>query len=172
MTLYGIVYAILENNMRRILSYSIINQVGFMIAGVGIGTQMAINGAAAHAFAHILYKGLLLMGAGAVLYRTGINKTSQLGGLYKTMPYTLLFTCIGAAAISAFPFTSGFTSKSLVIAASLEEHKTIIYHILLIASAGVFLHAGIKFPYFVFFQKDSGLKPQEAPKNMLLAMGF
>ncbi|MCA1933578.1 MAG: Na+/H+ antiporter subunit D, partial [Calditerrivibrio sp.] len=127
MTIYGIVYAILENDMRRVLSYSIINQVGFMIAGVGLGTQMAINGAAAHAFAHILYKALLMMGAGAVLYRTGISKTSQLGGLYKTMPYTLLFSCIGAAAISSFPLTSGFTSKSLIIAASVEEHKTLIY---------------------------------------------
>ncbi|MBC7196100.1 MAG: Na(+)/H(+) antiporter subunit D [Deferribacterales bacterium] len=172
MTVYGIIYAILENDMRRVLSYSIINQVGFMIAGVGIGTQMAINGAAAHAFAHILYKALLMMGAGAVLYRTGISKTSRLGGLYKTMPYTLIFSCIGAAAISAFPLTSGFTSKSLIIAASLEEHKTIVYHILLLASAGVFLHAGIKFPYFVFFQKDSGLRPKEAPFNMLIAMGF
>jgi len=172
MTVYGIIYAILENDMRRVLSYSIINQVGFMIAGVGIGTQMAINGAAAHAFAHILYKALLMMGAGAVLYRTGISKTSRLGGLYKTMPYTLFFSCIGAAAISAFPLTSGFTSKSLIIAASLEEHKTIVYHILLLASAGVFLHAGIKFPYFVFFQKDSGLRPKEAPLNMLIAMGF
>ncbi|MDK2792574.1 MAG: multicomponent Na+:H+ antiporter subunit [Deferribacteres bacterium] len=172
MTVYGIIYAILENDMRRVLSYSIINQVGFMIAGVGLGTQMAINGAAAHAFAHILYKALLMMGAGAVLYRTGISKTSRLGGLYKTMPYTLLFSCIGAAAISAFPLTSGFTSKSLIIAASAAEHKTFVYHILLLASAGVFLHAGIKFPYFVFFQKDSGLRPKEAPKNMLIAMGF
>ncbi|MCA1932906.1 MAG: Na+/H+ antiporter subunit D, partial [Calditerrivibrio sp.] len=75
-------------------------------------------------------------------------------------------------AISSFPLTSGFTSKSLIIAASVEEHKTLIYHILLLASAGVFLHAGIKFPYFVFFQKDSGLRPVEAPKNMLIAMGF
>jgi len=172
MTVYGIIYAILENDMRRVLSYSIINQVGFMITGVGLGTQMAINGAAAHAFAHILYKALLMMGAGAVLYRTGISKTSQLGGLYKTMPLTLLFSCVGAAAISSFPLTSGFTTKSLIIAASVQEHKAIVYHILLLASAGVFLHAGIKFPYFVFFQKDSGLRPKEAPFNMLLAMGF
>lgn len=172
MTVYGIIYAILENDMRRVLSYSIINQVGFMITGVGLGTQMAINGAAAHAFAHILYKALLMMGAGAVLYRTGISKTSQLGGLYKTMPYTLIFSCIGAAAISSFPLTSGFTTKSLIIAASAMEHKAIVYHILLLASAGVFLHAGIKFPYFVFFQKDSGLRPKEAPMNMLIAMGF
>ncbi len=172
MTVYGIIYAILENDMRRVLSYSIINQVGFMITGVGLGTQMAINGAAAHAFAHILYKALLMMGAGAVLFRTGISKTSQLGGLYKTMPYTLIFSCIGAAAISSFPLTSGFTSKSLIIAASAMEHKAIVYHILLLASAGVFLHAGIKFPYFVFFQKDSGLRPKEAPLNMLIAMAF
>jgi len=172
MTIYGIIYAILENDMRRVLSYSIINQVGFMIAGVGLGTQMAINGAAAHAFAHILYKALLMMGAGAVLFRTGISKTSQLGGLYKSMPYTLLFSCVGAASISSFPLTSGFTTKSMIIAASAMDHNAIVYHILLVASAGVFLHAGIKFPDFVFFHRDSGLRPKEAPFNMLLAMGF
>ncbi|HBV85149.1 MAG TPA: Na(+)/H(+) antiporter subunit D [Desulfosporosinus sp.] len=174
MIIYGIVFAILENDMRRVLSYSVINQVGFMVVGIGIGTELAINGAASHAFAHILYKALLMMSAGAVLYLTGRSKTSELGGLYKTMPWTLLFCLVGAASISGFPLTGGFTTKSMIASAAGYEHITIIWMLLTVASAGVFLHAGIKFPYFVFFAKDSGLRPNEKklPRNMLVAMGF
>jgi len=174
MVVYGIVFAILENDMRRVLSYSIINQVGFMVVGIGIGTELAINGVAAHAFAHILYKALLMMSAGAVMYLTGRSKTSQLGGLYKTMPLTLIFAIVGAASISGFPLTGGFTTKSMIVAAAGHEHIIIIWLLLTLASAGVFLHAGIKFPYFVFFAKDSGLRPDEKklPINMKVAMGF
>jgi len=172
MALYGIVYAILENDMRRVLAYSIINQVGFMVAGIGIGTELAINGAASHAFAHILYKALLMMSAGAVLYMTGKSKTTELGGLYKSMPLTMMLALIGAASISAFPLTGGFISKSMIVAAAGEGHLTAVWLLLTMASAGVFLHAGIKFPYFVFFAKDSGLRPKEPPVNMLVAMGI
>jgi len=172
MTLYGIIYALLENDMRRILAYSIINQVGFMVTGVGIGTVMSLNGAAAHAFAHIIYKALLWMSAGSVLYMTGKSKCTELGGLYKTMPLTLIFGTIGALAISSFPGTSGFTTKSLIISGSIHEHLFWPWLILEIASAGVFLHAGIKFPYFVFFAKDKGLRPGETNKSMLIAMGL
>jgi multicomponent Na+:H+ antiporter subunit D len=171
MALYGIVFAILENDMRRILSYSIINQVGFMLVGVGIGTPMAINGAVSHAFAHILYKGLLMMSAGAVLYTTGRSKCTELGGLYKSMPITLSLCLIGAASISAFPLTSGFVTKSMITDAAAHGGMTTIWMLLTLASAGVFLHAGIKFPYFVFFAKDNGLRPKEAPANMLIGMG-
>lgn len=172
MTIYGIIYALLENDMRRILAYSIINQVGFMVAGVGIGTMMSLNGTAAHAFCHIIYKALLWMSAGAVLHMTGKSKCTDLGGLYKTMPFTLIFGTIGALSISSVPWTSGFTSKSLIIDGAVHEHLMWVWLILEIASAGVFLHAGIKFPYFVFFAKDKGLRPGETNKPMLIAMGF
>lgn len=172
MVFYGIVYALLENDMRRILAYSIINQVGFMITGIGIGTEMAINGAAAHAFTHIIYKALLLMSAGSVLMMTNRRKCSELGGLFHTMPWTTLFGTIGALAISSFPLTSGFVSKSMVSQASADTHMLVVWLFLTAASAGVFLHAGIKFPWFVFFQKDSGLRPKEPPKSMMLAMGL
>ena len=170
MIFYGIIYALLENDMRRILAYSIVNQVGFMVTAVGIGTEMALNGAAAHAFAHIIYKGLLLMSAGAVLYQTGRRKCTDLGGLFQSMPWTTLLGTIGALAISAFPFTSGFTTKSMISQAAADEHLLITWFALVAASAGGFLHAGIKFPWFVFFQKDSGLRPPDPPRNMLLAM--
>ena len=173
MVFYGIVYALLENDMRRILAYSIVNQVGFMIAGIGIGTEMALNGAAAHAFTHIIYKALLLMSAGSVLFATGKRKCSELGGLFHSMPAATICGIIGALAISSFPLTSGFVSKSMVSQAAADGHLTWVWLALAAASAGVFLHAGIKFPWFVFFQKDSGLRPDDPPANMRWAMyGF
>ena len=170
MIFYGIVYALLENDMRRILAYSIVNQVGFMIAGIGIGTEMALNGAAAHAFSHIVYKALLLMSAGAVLAATGRRKCSELGGLFHSMPITTICGTIGALAISSFPFTSGFISKSMVTQAAIDGQLLWVWLALAAASAGVFLHAGIKFPWFVFFQKDSGLRPADPPASMRWAM--
>lgn len=170
MVFYGIVYALLENDMRRILAYSIVNQVGFMVAGIGIGTEMALNGAAAHAFTHIIYKALLLMSAGAVLVQTGRSKCSELGGLFHSMPLTTVCACIGALAISSFPLTSGFVSKSMVTQAAADGHLLWVWLLMTAASAGVFLHAGIKFPWFVFFQKDSGLRPSEPAISMRLAM--
>jgi multicomponent Na+:H+ antiporter subunit D len=172
MVFYGIVYALLENDMRRILAYSIVNQVGFMIAGIGIGTEMALNGAAAHAFTHIIYKALLLMSAGSVLLMTDRRKCSELGGLFHTMPLTTVCGTIGALAISSFPLTSGFVSKSMVSQAAMDGHMLTVWLLLTAASAGVFLHAGIKFPWFVFFQKDSGLRPAEPPASMRWAMVF
>jgi multicomponent Na+:H+ antiporter subunit D len=170
MVFYGIVYALLENDMRRILAYSIVNQVGFMVTGIGIGTEMALNGAAAHAFTHIIYKALLLMSAGAVLRMTGKRKCTDLGGLFRTMPLTAACGIVGALAISAFPLTSGFVSKSMISQAAADQHLVYVWLALTAASAGVFLHAGIKFPWFVFFQKDSGLRPAEPPLSMRLAM--
>jgi multicomponent Na+:H+ antiporter subunit D len=170
MVFYGIVYALLENDMRRILAYSIVNQVGFMVTGVGIGSDTALNGAAAHAFTHILYKALLLMSAGSVLYATQRRKCSELGGLFRSMPLTALCGIIGAAAISSFPLTSGFVSKSMISQAAGDLQLLPVWLALAAASAGVFLHAGIKFPWFVFFQRDCGLRPPEPPLNMRLAM--
>ena len=170
MVVYGIIYALLENDARRILAYSIINQVGFMVCAVGIGTQMALNGAAAHAFAHIIYKALLFMSAGAVIYRTGKGKCTELGGLFRTMPLTAVCGIIGALAISGFPLTSGFTTKTMISQAAADQSLVTVYFLLAAASAGVFLHAGIKFPWFVFFQRDSGLRPKDAPWNMSAAM--
>jgi len=170
MVMYGIIYALLENDIRRILAFSIVNQVGFMVCAIGIGTQMAINGASAHAFAHIIYKALLFMSAGAVIYRTGFTRCTEVGGLFRTMPLTAVCGIIGALAISGFPLTSGFTTKTMISQAAANESMVIVYFLLAAASAGVFLHAGIKFPWFVFFQRDSGLRPKDAPWNMAVAM--
>jgi multicomponent Na+:H+ antiporter subunit D len=170
MTCFPIFYAVIENDLRRVLAYSMINQIGFMVCGIGIGTQLALNGALAHAFNEVIFKGLLLMSMGAVLQVTGRGNASDLGGLYKSMPKTAILCIIGAASISAFPLFSGFVSKSLIMSAALRDGHDWVWLLLLFASAGVFHHAGIKIPYFAFFARDAGLRVSEPPPNMLLAM--
>jgi multicomponent Na+:H+ antiporter subunit D len=172
MTAYPIFYAVIENDLRKVLAYSLNNQLGFMVVGIGIGTELALNGTAAHAFCHILYKALLFMAMGAVLFRVGTVKGSELGGLYRSMPWTTGFCIVGAASISAFPLFSGFISKSLIMTAAMKEGYFWVWLTLLFASAGVFHHSGIKIPYFAFFAHDSGKRCKEAPTNMLVAMGI
>ncbi len=172
MTCFPIFYAVIENDLRRVLGYSMINQIGFMVCGIGIGTSLAINGAVSHAFNDVIFKGLLFMSMGAVLHVTGRMNGSDLGGLYKSMPLTTGFCIVGACSISAFPLFSGFVSKSMVMAAALEEGHHWVWLGLLFASAGVFHHAGIKIPFFAFFAHDSGLRVREPPVNMLVAMAF
>ena len=172
MACFPIFYAVIENDLRRVLAYSMINQVGFMVVGVGIGTSLALNGAVAHAFNDVIFKGLLMMTMGAVLHMTGKINGSELGGLYKSMPKTTILCIIGAASISAFPLFSGFVSKSMIMSAAIAEGYDYIWLALLFAAAGVFHHAGIKIPYFAFFAHDSGIRTTEPPKNMMIAMGI
>ena len=172
MTCFPIFYAVIENDLRRVLAYSMINQIGFMVVGIGLGTALALNGAIAHAFNDVIFKGLLMMSMGAVLYRTGRMNGSDLGGLYKSMPITTTLCIVGAASISAFPLFSGFVSKSMVMVAVLDEGHPVVWLALLFASAGVFHHAGIKIPFFAFFAHDSGIRTTEPPLNMLIAMGI
>jgi len=172
MTAFPVFFAVIENDLRRVLAYSLNNQLGFMIVAIGIGTELAINGAVAHAFAHIIYKALLFMSIGSVMYRVGTAKATELGGLYKSMPLTMIFCIIGAMSISAFPLFSGFTAKAVIMKAVGYEGLVFVYLVLLAASAGVLHHSGIKIPYFTFFGHDSGLRPKEAPFNMLAAMAI
>jgi len=172
MALYGVVFAVLANDIRRLLAYHIVSQVGYMVAGVGMGTALALSGTAAHAFTHILYKAVLLMGAGAVLHMTGRSKLTELGGLYRWMPVTFLLYMVGGLSISAFPLFSGFVSKTMIVEAVAVDYRPAIWLMLTMASAGTFLHTGLKLPYFTFLSKDSGLRPAEAPANMQIAMGL
>ena len=172
MTFFPIFYAVLENDLRRVLGYSMINQIGFMVAGIGIGTSMAVNGAVAHAFADVIFKGLLFMSMGAVMTMTGRTKGTDLGGIYKTMPFTAGLCIVGASAISAFPLFSAFVTKSMIMVAASEEHHYVVWLFMLFASAGVLEHAGIKIPFFSFFAHDSGIRAKEPPRNMLIAMSI
>ena len=142
-----------------------------MIAGVGIGTAAALNGAAAHAFCHILYKALLLMGAGAALQATGKRKLTELGGIGASMPLVFVLYTVGAFSISGVPLFSGFISKSMIVSAAAESGRPVAEILLVLASVGTFLHTGLKLPYFTFFGPDRGLRPVPLPRNMLVAMG-
>ncbi len=172
MTIFPIFFALIENDLKKVLCYSINNQVGFMVIGIGFGTAASINGAAGYAFSNIIFESLLFMAVGAAIYRTGTSKATELGGLYKTMPITMVFCLIGALSISAFPGFAGFATKGLLIDAAGEANAFWIWLVMLFASAGVLEHAGIKIPYFTFFAHDSGKRPKEAPPEMLLAMGI
>ncbi|MEM8771794.1 MAG: Na(+)/H(+) antiporter subunit D [Pseudomonadota bacterium] len=169
MTIFPIFFALIENDLRKVLTYSINNQVGFMVVAIGFG---AVNGAAGYAFGNIIFEGLLFMALGAAMFRTGTSKATELGGLYRTMPITMGLCIVGALSISAFPGTLGFVTKGLIIDAAGEAHMFWIWLVLLFASAGVLEHAGIKIPFFTFFAHDSGKRPKEAPPQMLLAMGI
>ncbi|MEX1062063.1 MAG: Na(+)/H(+) antiporter subunit D [Balneolaceae bacterium] len=172
MALYGVIYAILANDIRVILAYSIISQIGYMVTAAGIGTEMALNGAAVHAFSHILYKSLLFMAAGAVIYSTGKSKLTELGGLAGRMKAVLFLYLIGALSISGFPFFNGFISKSVIIDAAGTSHYETAALLLILTSAGTFLYTGLKLPYFTWFDKQkSEITVRPLPKNMLVAMG-
>jgi multicomponent Na+:H+ antiporter subunit D len=181
MALYGVVYAVLENDIRRLLGYHIISQVGYMVAAVGIGTEVAINGATAHAFAHILYKGLLLMGAGAVIHATGRAKMTELGGIANRMRGVLTLYMVGAVSISSVPLFSGFVSKELAVYAASVDGRTLVVVLLKVASVGTFLHTGLKLPFGTWFGRE-GPGPREnaghrihvgpVPPSMYLAMGI
>jgi multicomponent Na+:H+ antiporter subunit D len=172
MTCFPVFFAVIENDLRKVLAYSTNNQIGFMICAIGVGTPLALNGAVAHAFADILFKGLLFMSMGAVLYRTGTTKANELGGLYRSMPWTTLFCLVGAISISAMPLFSAFVTKSMILSAVASTGMVVVWLMLMFASAGVLEHSGIKIPYFAFFGHDSGKRVKEAPFNMLLAMGM
>ena len=172
MTLFPIFFAVIEDNLRRVLTYSINNQVGFMVVAIGVGTPLALNGAVGYAFCNIIFESLLFMSMGAVLFRTGTIQASELGGIYKSMPLTAAFCVVGALSISAFPLFAGFVAKGLIIDSVVDAHLMIVWLALLFASAGVLEHAGIKIPYFAFFAHDSGKRCEEAPTHMLVAMGI
>lgn len=175
MALYGVIYAVMENDIRKLLAWSIVSQVGYMVAGVGIGSDLAINGACAHAVAHILYKGLLFMGTGSVLYMTGKSKFTDLGGLYKKMPATMVYTIIGCLSISAAPFFAAFVSKPMIISAGFEEHLNWAAWLLMFGATGTFMYNGLKLPYFLFFGKNNcsegtWKKAADPTWNMQMAM--
>jgi multicomponent Na+:H+ antiporter subunit D len=150
MALYGVIFAVLENNIRRLLAYHIVSQVGYMVAGVGLGTPLALAGAVAHAFCHILYKGLLFMAAGAVVDAAGSSRLNELGGLRRALPGTFWLYMIGALSISGAPLLNGFVSKSLIVSAAADAQRPLVAASLTLAAVGTFLSVGLKLPVFAF----------------------
>lgn len=169
MVIYGVFFALLQNDVRKLLSYHIVSQVGYMVAGIGIGTALGISGGMAHLFNHILYKALLFMCMGAVIASTGRSRLSELGGLARKMPVTLITCVIAAAAISGIPGFNGFISKGMIISAAAESHLTLLEIVLIIGSVGTLL-SFTKLTYYVFFSKNESIEAREAPLPMLVAM--
>lgn len=173
MALYGAIFAIIENDMRRLLSYHIVSQLGFMVAGVGLGTAMALDGAAAHAVTNVLQKSMLFMCAGVVMYATGRRKLNELGGLAKQMPLLCVFFLIAAFSISGVPLFDGFVAKSITISAAAEAGHGTMELMLSLASIGTFLSITLKMTYYMFFApQQEGLEVGSVPKNMMVALGI
>lgn len=171
MAVYGVIYAFLVLDIRRLLSYHIISQVGFMVTGVGIGTTLSINGTVSHAFTHIVYKGLLMMSAGAILYATKRERLNEQGGLIKELRSIFIFYSIGALSISGAPFLSGFVSKSITITSTQEVHNYFAWFMLNVASTGTFISVGLKLPYLAFFgEKRVENNLSKIPLNIKWAM--
>lgn len=171
MAIYGVVYAALENDIRRLIAFAIVSQMGIKVAGVGIGTPLAINGVAAHSAAAVIYTALLVMVAGSVVRQTGKRNASDLGGLATAMPVTALCAVVGAMAIAAFPLASGFVSKSMIIDAAAKQHLAAPWVLLMAASAGAVLHAGLRLPWFLFFTgRTQPVVATDPPQHMRIAM--
>jgi multicomponent Na+:H+ antiporter subunit D len=170
MALYGVVFAVLESDVRRLLAYHIVSQVGYMVAGVGLGTPLALAGAVAHAFCHILYKGLLFMGAGAVVRATGRRQLADLGGLAAPMRLTFVLYMVGAFSISGAPLLSGFVSKAMIVTAAEDGGRWAVALLLGLASVGTFLSVGLKLPVLAFGGAEPPLRPAPVPVTAHVAM--
>lgn len=170
MILYGACFALIENDIRRLLSYHIISQLGFMITDVGMGTELALNGASALAFSNVLYKSLLFMCAGAIITATGIRKINQLGGLAKKMPLLCICFFIAALSIAGIPPFCGFTCKSLSMVAAEHAGMHAVQYLMMFGSIGTALSIPFKMGYFIFFGKDRKIEVKPIPKNMYVAM--
>jgi multicomponent Na+:H+ antiporter subunit D len=169
MVVYGLVFAILQDDMRMLLSYHVISQVGYMVAAVGIGTTLALNGGVAHLFNHILYKALLFMVVGAIIYQTGRHRLSELGGLGKQMPITFYVSLIASAAIAGVPGFNGYVSKEMIVGAAAESGLLTLELLLLIGSIGTFL-SFVKLNYYAFIKEKLDLVTRDPPVPMLIAM--
>ena len=123
--LLGVLYALMEHDLKRLLAYHSVENVGIILIGIGTGLMfhryglmplaaLGFIGALYHVLNHATFKGLLFLGAGSVLHATHTRNMEEMGGLIKRMPWTALFFLIGAAAISALPPLNGFVSEWLI----------------------------------------------------------
>ncbi|MFC6728579.1 Na(+)/H(+) antiporter subunit D, partial [Natronoarchaeum mannanilyticum] len=168
MAVFGATMALLQSDMRRLLSYHIQSQVGYMVAGVGIGTQLATAGAFGHVFNHILYKSLLFMTVGVVIYRTGEESLKKIGGLASDMPLTAGAFVVAALSISGFPLFNGYVSKGMITYAANHGHKPLFY-LLMIGGVGTFL-SFIKLGYHAFFHGSYDGDVLDANRGQSVAM--
>lgn len=170
--IYGACMAIMENGIRRLLAYHIVSQLGMMIAAAGVGGAIGIDAATAHAFTNILFKGVLMMGAGAVIYATGRSNITELGGLAKKMPVTAGCFLISSLAIAGLPGLSGFVSKALIMDAVHEAGYTVPALLLTAGGVGTLLSITLKINYYVFFGPCDDEKASEVEKKVPFSMNL
>jgi len=131
----GALMALAQRDLKRLLAYSGISQVGYVLLGIGLGTVLGIQGGLFHLFNNAIYKTMLFMIAGAIIYRVGTSNMDQLGGLWKNMPVTATLFAVGALAISGVPPFNGFASKWMIYVAGIEAGQPVFTIIALITSA-------------------------------------
>ena len=179
MAVYGAFFALLQYDPRRLLSYHIQAQVGYMLAGLGLATAVgdfAVTGGFAHLFNNVLYKSLLFMAVGVVIYRTGVEDIRDMGGLWRVMPVTFLVYLVGAASITAVPGFNGFISKGMVIDSADEIHnfellfgEGLLWWLLILGGVGTFM-SFIKLGYYMFFHGSATLSPKDATRFQTVGM--
>jgi len=181
MAVYGVFYALLQYDPRRLLTYHIQAQVGYMLAGIGLGTAKATAGGLAHMFNNVLFKALLFMAVGVVVYRTGVEDIREHGGLWNVMPLAFLAYVLGAASITAVPGTNGFISKNMVLDEAHHVHVLevglegtplygdVLWWLLLVGAVGTFM-SFLKLGYYIFFHGDDTLEPADAKPGQTVAM--
>jgi len=166
----GVSLALIQKDLKKLLAYHSVSQIGYILLGIGIGGY-GLAGGLLHIFSHAIFKGLLFLAVGAVIFGTGIRKIDLLGGLWRKMPVTT-FTCVIAAlSISGVPLTSGYASKGIIFA-GLKGNLT-LQIIFILTSAGT-CASFLKLVRHTFFGKpNSPLSDvKEVSRSMYVPMIF
>jgi len=166
----GVFLALIQKDVKRLLAYHSISQMGYILLGIGLGTKLGLAGGLYHIINHAIFKGLLFLGMGAVIFRAGSKKLGDLGGLWKKMPVTTIVCIVAALSISGIPPFNGFASK-MILGKAVGEFSIIFKYMLTMASAFTFA-SFFKLIKFSFFgkTKESLNSVQEAPLLMLIPM--
>jgi multicomponent Na+:H+ antiporter subunit D len=184
MLLVGVTLAVLQTDTRRLLTYHIVSQVGYMVAGVGIATSLAIDGALFHLVNNVLYKTLLFMIAGLLLLRTGHERLKAIDGRGRAMPVTAGAFAVAALAITGVPGFAGFVSKGIIVDSAEAAGLDALWWMLVVGGVGTVISFA-KFGYYAFVPHGSDADavaehepptatgtPAERPRAQVLALGL
>ncbi len=169
----GVMYAMVQTDLKRMLAFSTVSQIGYMMMGLGIGTPLAITAALLHCLNHGFFKGGLFLTAGSVQHASGTRDMNQLGGLAAKMPHTTLSWLIGVGSMMGIPLMSGFASKWMLYAAALQAGWAVPAMVAWAASLGtVFLGAKATSAVFLGPATEQTKDAHESPPSMLWGMGL
>jgi multicomponent Na+:H+ antiporter subunit D len=163
--------AIFQNNIKRMLAYSSIAQIGYMILGISLATVAGLTGGIIHLFNHAIIKGLLFMAVGAIAYRIGTVRLDDMAGLGRRMPLTMGAFVVGGLSVIGLPLTTGFISKWALITAALDKGWWIIAALILLSSMLAIIYIW-KVVEVAYFRPPPAGAPEvsEAPLSMLIPM--